>query len=101
MKWQIKKVEKTKAVEKDWIDAFIEKGIVDKEQKRVDNPISVRIEDSSWLPKYSLLCGYVGLFERGGFWFSKKKGYVEFAINHYHETEATYEDALQYLNERM
>ena len=60
----------------------------------------IKIKSCDTCGKYSLLCAYVGQFTLGGFWFSING--LHFVTNGLSsDKEASYEDAKQFLAERM
>ncbi len=100
MKIKLKKIEKRKNEDKDWRDAFVEFDIIDEEMKvKHACADSIRIDVCNKCNKYRDLCAYVGQFENGGFWFSEK-GLHFITSGTYSDKEATYEDAVRFLEER-
>ena len=82
---------------KDWIDAFVEKGIIRKDMKvRYYDVDIIEIKKCDDCTAYKSLCGYVSQFEHGGFWFSDNR--IRFVTRFVDsDEEATYEDAKEFL----
>ena len=82
---------------KDWRHAFLEAEIINEDMMCNDGTNRIEIVRCDNCDEYSLLCAYVGQFEKGGFWFNSRDG-LHFVI--IKEIEATYEDAKLFLKQR-
>jgi len=100
MKRKIKVLEKVENCTKDWRHAFLEVGIIEKEElKQYNDSDCIKIKQNQNSYYYNLICGYVAQFEEGGFWFNEEG--LHFITRSYSsDEEATYEDAKTYIAER-
>lgn len=95
---QLKNQEQKSNENKDWRDAFIEAGVIEREQLICKwSANAIQITECKRRTKYLILCAYISQFSSGGFWLIGFDLYFVTSGTG-SDSNATYENAKEFIN---